>query len=317
MHDRHLRAGIAAALFVLLALAPSAEAQTRRVTRIGVVVAVHVNMSEEDAQSLGGQIGEGLREALVIDVVAGAQATRLLPPNGVGELCVARPECVKDTATRLDADQLLFLVVVRLGKRIQVEPTWTDATGAQSASRDTIVLDAGASAREVFAGAATRLLPDIAVRSKTAPAEGPAPGPGGASGETGPTPPGGAASGGDLVTGPTPQPRSRVHLGTWIAGGVAVAALAAGIGFGLAAKSAESDLEEDGCGDTMRCDTSRIDSLERKALLADVFYGTAAVAAGAAVFIQLTWGTRAEPTPVSLAPTSDGAGAAVTVRGAF
>jgi len=289
------------------------------------VVAVHVNMSEEDARSLGGEIGEGLRDSLVIDVVAGAQATRRLPPGGVGELCVARPECVKDTAARLDADQLLFLVIVRLGKRVQVEPTWTDATGGQSASRDTIVLEAGGSARQVIAGAATRLLPGIAIRTETSPGgesgESGATGatgtasPGGAIGESS-TPPGGTASGGDLVTDPRPAPRRRIHLGTWIAGGVAVAALAGGVGFGLAAKSAESDLADRGCGTTVACE-SDVDSLERKMLLADVFYGTALVAAGAAVFIQLTWGSRAEPPPVSVGPTSDGAGAALHVGGAF
>lgn len=313
MHGRHLRALIAGTA-VLLVASPAVHAQAKRVARVGVVVAVHVNMTEEDARSLGGQIGDGLRDALVIDVVAGAQAARRLPPRGVGELCVARPECVKDTAARLDADQLLFLVVVRLGKRVQVEPTWTDATGAQSASRDTIVLDAGASVREVFAGAATRLLPDIAARSKTSPAGDPdsVPPDDGTAG----TAPSASTTSGDLVTGPAPEPRFHVHPGTWIAGGVAVAALAGGIGFGLAAKSAESELEEDGCGTTSMCADSRIDSLERKMLVADIFYGAAAVAAGAAVFIQLTWGTRTEPTPVSVAPTADG-GAAVTVRTAF
>ncbi|HEU5056308.1 MAG TPA: hypothetical protein VFU21_07275 [Kofleriaceae bacterium] len=310
MHDRHLRAGVGAALIALVALASDAAGQAKRVSRVGVVVAVHVNRTEEEAQALGDQIGAGLRDALVIDVVAGAQAARRLPPKGVGELCVARPECVKDTAQRLDADQLLFLVVVRLGKRVQVEPTWTDATGSQSASRDTIVLEAGAAPREVFAGAATRLLPEIAVRSQGAPPTEPAQ----PTGAADPPPTGGA----DVVAPAPPPPRRRVHPGTWIAGGVAVAALAGGVAFGLAAKSGESDLEDDGCGTEVVCSESRIDSVERKALLADVFYGTAVVAAGAAVFIQLRWGTaRREPAPVSVGPTSDGAGAALHIGGAF
>jgi hypothetical protein len=290
------------------------RAQQKRVSRVGVVVAVHINMSDDDAQALGAEVGEGLRDTLVIDVVAGAQATRRLPPSGVGELCVARPDCVKDTAQRLDADQLLFLTVVRLGKRIQVEPTWTDATGTQTASRDTIVLDAGASPRDTFAGAATRLLPDVAVRSKTAPIEQPTPPTGG---ETPPTgSPAGTAGGGELtVTTPAPAPRRHIHLGTWIAGGVALGALAGGVAFGLSARSAKNDLEEEGCGDTRRCADSRVDSLEKKMLWADVFYATAAISAGAAVFIQLKWGRRAEA-PVSVAPTAEG-GAAVLVHGAF
>lgn len=312
MHGRHLPALIAGAA-ALVAAAPATHAQPKRVSRVGVVVAVHVNLSEEEAQALGDQVGEGLRDALVIDVVAGAQAARRLPPKGVGELCVARPACVKDTAQRLDADQLLFLTVVRLGKRVQVEPTWIDASGTQSASRDTIVLDAGASPRETFAGAATRLLPDITVRSKTAPAEEPTAPPGGEAPSTTPTPP--TTANGD-VTVTAPAPRRRIHLGTWIAGGVALGALAGGVAFGLAARSARNELEDDGCGDTRRCDPSRIDSLENKMLAADVLYATAAVAVGAAVFIQLRWGGRAEPAPVSVAPTADG-GAALLLRARF
>ncbi len=309
MHGRHLRALIAGAAALVVA-APAARAQPKRVSRVGVVVAVHVNMSDDDAQSLGDQIGEGLRDALVIDVVAGAQAARRLPPKGVGELCMARPECVKDTSQRLDADQLLFLTVVKLGKRIQVEPTWTDATGSQTASRDTVVLDAGASARDTFAGAATRLLPDIAVRSKTAPVEEPAPP------TTSETPPAPSTIGGELaVASPAPAPRRRIHLGTWIAGGVALGALAGGVAFGLAAQSAKNDLEEEGCGERVECDDSRVDSLEKKMLAADILYATAALSAGAAVFIQLRWGRRAEPAPVSVAPTPGGA--ALLLRGAF
>lgn len=309
MPVRHLRSLIA--LAALVALAPAARAQTQRVTRVGVVVAVHVNMPAADAALLGDQIGEGLRQSLVIDVVAGSQAARRLPPRGVGELCVARPECVVDTASRLDADQLLFLVVVKLGKRIQVEPTWTDATGTQSASRDTIVLEEGGPpAREAFAAAAARLLPGITARTDS-PGQPVVPAPPAAGAEQpagAPGPSSAAGSAADLA-GPAPAParRFRVHPGTWIAGGVALAALAGGVGFGLAARSAEDELEADGCGDTAVCAGPRIDSLERKMLLADVFYGTALVAAGAAVLIQLRWGGRAEPPPVSVGATSEGA----------
>jgi hypothetical protein len=302
MPYRHLRALIAVA--ALLALAAPAAAQ-KRVPRIGVVVAVHVNMTPDEAQELGAEVGDALRGALLIDVVAGKQAARRLPPEGVGDMCMARPDCVRDTAARLDVDQILFLVVVKLGNRIQFEPTWTDSEGKSSASRDTLAVEIGKEkVSDVFAAAASRLLPDMPPRPATRTAEQPA---------TADPPP---ATSGDVVAPPpvrTDTGRMRIHLGTWIAGGVAVAALAGGVGFGLAAKGAESDLKERECGTTNRCE-SDVDSLEKKMLFADVFYGLAAASAVAAVVIQWRLGRTSEPA-ITAGPTGDGA--AVLLRGRF
>src|SRR5690606_11658628 len=124
LHRHRLRALSAAALALSLLVGAAGARAEDRVTRLGVVVAVQVNMTAEEAEALGAAVGEGLREALVIDVVAGGHAARRLPEGGVGELCVARPDCVRDVAARLGADQLLFLVAVKLGSRVQIEPTW-------------------------------------------------------------------------------------------------------------------------------------------------------------------------------------------------
>ena len=318
------RAAIAAAAAALafLAAAPAARAEDRP-RRVGVVVADQVNISREQAEAIGAALGDGLRDALVIDVIAGAHAARRLPPDGVGELCVTRPDCVRDVAARLDADDLLFVVIVKLGSRVQVDPTWTDRTAQETASREAIVLDRGGQgAREAFAAAAPHLLPGAPRRDRAA--TGPAGAGGSAAGGGGAVGIGGAGGqgGADLVATPaTTAPRGwrRIHTGTGIAGGVAVAALGGGIGFGLAARSDERALEEDGCGTRVTCTPSRIDALERKMLAADLLYGTALVSAAAAVVIQWRLGPTGEPAaaappPVAITAGSDAIGLAVGGR---
>ena len=97
MHLRHLHPVALAAL--LVGVAPGV-ARADDVPRVGVVVAVHVNLNADEASALGGALGAVLRETLVVDVVAGEEAQRRLPDGGVEELCLTRPECVRDIAAR-------------------------------------------------------------------------------------------------------------------------------------------------------------------------------------------------------------------------
>ncbi|HUS63883.1 MAG TPA: hypothetical protein VMZ28_05030 [Kofleriaceae bacterium] len=302
------RAPMIAAAVLLLAAAPRV-ARADDVPRVGVVVAVHVNLNADEASALGGALGVVLREVLVVDVVAGDEAQRRLPEGGVEELCLTRPECVRDIAARLNADQLLFLVAVRLGTRVQIDPTWTNADGSQTVSRDAIVFEKDRPPRDQFMEAAAKLLPDARRR----PPGQPVPPPDTRTADAG----GSAAVDATLASPPVEGERgflARIHTGTWIAGGVAVVALGGGIAFGLSARSADHDLDQRGC-DTMACDPDDVDALERKMLLADVLYGTAVVAAGAAVAIQLVWGGRDdEPPPVAVTGGQGGAGVAYTTR---
>ncbi|HLU65018.1 MAG TPA: hypothetical protein VKZ63_02005, partial [Kofleriaceae bacterium] len=128
---------------------------------------------------------------------------------------------------------------------------------------------------------------------------------------------GGAAVGGGGIAPGEGARGGGIHIGTWIAGGVAVAALAGGVGFGLAARSAESDLEKDGCGTRVTCDEGRIDSLETRMLAADVLYGVAAVSAAAAVVIQWRLGGADEPAPPPVAVTAGPRSIGLAVGGRF
>ena len=266
-----------ASLVVLLAAAGPARAD--ETLRIGVVVATRVNVTEGEADALASRLGDALRDQLIADVVSGPESRRRLPP-ALEEDCVARPACVQDIAERLGADELLFLVVVRLGPRVQIDPTWARPRTRQVASRAALVIeDREQGAVVVFTGAARRLFPEASPR---------------------------------LANLPPPPPATRVsgrHVtrAAAVAGTVSLAALAGGVGLALAARSDYDDLEADGC-DQMACPGAedRVDSMEDKALAADVLFGASAVAAGVAVFLYLGSGGAEEP-PIRVGADSHGA----------
>lgn len=270
---------IIAALALVAALVAGEASARADALRIGVVVATRVNVTEGEADALGGELGDALRDQLTVDVVSGAESRRRLPSGGMPEDCVAKAACVQDVAERLGADELLFLVVVRLGQRVQIDSTWARPRTQQIASRAALVIEDGKeSAPDVFAGAARRLFPEAPVRL--------------------------------VNTGVVAEPRSggrRITRGVTIAGAASLAALAGGIGLALAARSDYDELEADGCA-RMACAGvgDRIDRMENKALAADVLFGASAVAAGVAVVLYLGSGSSEQP-PVSVGADSHGA----------
>lgn len=275
-------AGILTLVAAILAGAATARAET---LRIGVVIATRVNVTEGEADALGSALGDALRDQLVVDVVAGAEARRRLPPT-MAEDCVAQPSCLQDIGERLGADELLFLVVVRIGPRVQIDSTWSRPADGQVASRAAMVLEDGEqSAPALFASRARRLLPGAPVRLASAP-----------------------------LTGERASNR-RITRGVGIAGAVSLAALATGIGLALSARSDYDELEDDGC-DRAACPevNDRVDSMEDKALAADVLFGASAVAAGVAVILYLGSG-GVEESPVRVG--ADPHGAHVWLGGRF
>jgi hypothetical protein len=277
---------VIASIVVLAFLSSASAARAEGVARLGVVVATRVNVTEGEADALASALADALRDKLVTDVVAGADARRRLPTGGAQEDCVARPDCVSDIAERLGADQVLFLVVVRIGPRVQIDSTWARPSTGQVVSRAAMVIEDGKqSAPEVFAAAARRLVPGAELRAVTA--------------------------------APSLPPRRGRHLtrAAVVAGAASLAALAGGIGFALAARSDYDDLEADGC-DQMACAgvDGRVDAMEHKALAADVLFGASAAAAGVAVFLYLGSG-GAEQGPVSV--SADPHGAHVWLGGHF
>jgi hypothetical protein len=282
--------GVAAAALALGS--GSAAADT---PRVGVVVATTVNVSELDADRLAGRLGDALSAKLEVDVIAGADARRRLPPEGVAVDCVARVACVRDVASRLDGDELLFLFVVRIGPRLQIDVTWSDPDIDQVASRNALVLPAvgGEEADKVLTAAPSRLLPHVSPRQPAA-----------------------SAPPELVVTEPPVRSGRRITVPAVVTGVVAAGALATGIGFAVAARQDYNELEEDGCH-RRACPgiDSRVEKMERRALTADILLATAGAAAATSVLLYLFSGDSDSRVEVGAAPSSGGA--AVSVGGVF
>lgn len=255
LHRVHsLSLGLAA--LVCAAWVAEAEAQ-QSPQRIGIVVTTAVNVGDEDADALGSALGHALEEELVVVVTAGAETRRRLPMDGLSDGCVADVACRSDLGQRLDADELLMLVVARVGTRVQVDTTWVDVATGKIASRPVMVLDAGTEPAEAFRDAGSNLLPHIQPRPE--------------------------------ILGPARTMRTgrRMTTGVWIAAGVSAAALAGGATFGALTVTGYRGLEGDGCK-TMACESARIDTLDRNGLATDVLVGVSLLAGVTAAFLYLT-----------------------------
>ncbi len=274
-------------LFLMASLMAGAASARAEALRIGGVVATRVNVTEGEADALGSALGDALRDQLVVDVVAGAEARRRLPAGGMPEDCVAQPTCLQDIGERLGADEVLFLVVVRIGPRVQIDSTWSRPREGQVASRAAMVLEDGEQgAPALFASRSRRLFPEAPVRLASAP-----------------------------LAGERASSRRRITRGVGIAGAVSLAALAGGIGLALAARSDYDELEDDGCAQAACPEVNdRVDSMENKALAADVLFGASAVAAGVAVILYFGSGSG-EESPVRVG--ADPHGAHVWLGGRF
>jgi hypothetical protein len=281
---------------VALALAVgAAPARADHPARVGVLIALEINLRPGEARALSTAIGEALVARLAIDLIAGDDALRRLPPGGVPDACVSEPACLADLGARLAADQLLLFAAVRVGDRLQLDPTWVEVSSGRAVPRPSLEIGAalGADARRALGEAAARLLPDAPVRPTALPAAAP------------------AAALVVPAAGATSSPRGR-HMtrGAWIAAGVGGAALVGGATLGVLALRKQGALEDDGCGTTRACDDGA-DGVARRALIADVLL-VGAAAAGATVG-WLYW--RSDRGEVVVAPTADGAIA--SLAGAF
>lgn len=268
MSDRRLHPLIAAAAVALVAALPG-RASADSAPRIGIAVAVKVNLNKAEVEELSAAFGRALHQRLVVDVVAGGEASRRLPTDGVSESCVVEPACVKDTAQRLTADQILFLVAVRVGNRIQVDSTWMDPVSGKSASRPKVVMVKLKEAEERFADSASLILPEAEVR----------PIPIKASAED--------EQGGSMMVR---QTRRHVTTGAWISAGVGAAALGPAVGFWLATRRQYSECERRPV--ERLCNQSERDAISRNGIISDVSFGVAV--ASAVVFGVLVWQSGGE-----------------------
>jgi hypothetical protein len=283
-HRLHLAliATAGAAAFVAV---PPGRALADKAPRVGVVVSVQVNLNKSEVQKISQALGRALRQRLVVDVVAGPEAIRRLPADGVSESCVVDESCIKDAAQRLSADELLFLVAVRVGNRIQVDSTWVDPANGRSASRPKVVMVKLDEAEERFADAASLILPDAAVRPTQQVSEGADLG-------------GGASA---VVIRTTPR---RMTIPAWVTGGLAVAAAGTSVGFFIVTRNDYGQLEEQ-CGRERNCDSPTWDPLkdkiDRNAITADILAGAAVVSAAATFVLWWTSGGDIERVPVGRA----------------
>ena len=241
--------------------------------RLGVVVAVTVNTRKHEARRLADALGSALLDQLDIDVVAGSEAERRLPPEGVPDTCVVDTACQRDVARRLEADQLLLLAVVRVGARVQLDATWVHVASGRTASRPRILLQDGQRARKVFADAVFELMPDAALRMGGRDGAGRD-----ASGRTAPAAATEIARPASRGRHPTP--------GVWVTGTFGAAALVVSGLFAADALDRHRDLEERGCAE-MACPMADIDAVDARTRIADVLLGVGVVAGVTAVVLYL------------------------------
>ncbi|HKE20432.1 MAG TPA: hypothetical protein VKB80_36405 [Kofleriaceae bacterium] len=279
----------------LAGLALAGGAARADVSRVGVVVASRIQLSERDADAVAGRLGAALRAQLEVEVVAGAEARRLLPARGIPEACVATPDCLRAVADRLRGDELLLLYMVRTGPRLQVDVTWCDPDIGVVINRTSLHLPAlvGPAADRVLAAAPRQLLPHAAPRGDALEV---------AAGSMAP------ARGGRRLTAPV-----------IVTGAVAVGALAGGVGFAVAARAEYNALEDDGCA-RASCPQARrrVDQMDRRALVADILFGTAAAAAATSAVLYLFSSRHGAESRVEVgAAPSPGGGALVSLGGVF
>lgn len=279
----------------MLAIASTARADTRRV---GIVVTVKVNVTAEAATALAGELGEVIRSERPVDVLAGVDVDRRLPAEGVAPNCHAVESCRQDLARRLDADELLMLVIVDVGGKTRIDATWVNIATGKVVTRPAITLTKTSDRRAVFRQAVPRLLPHIAKKK-----------------------PDGGSKIVVVPVGKEERGGRRFTRGTWIATGIAVAAGIAGGVFAISAQGKFSSLEDDNCRVDV-CEPARIDSLDSHALAADVLLGVSLASAvtAAVLYIRSDPGPASEQPPVTRPPVSLvplPGGVAVNVGGRF
>ena len=281
MRNRSLHSGIVIStiLFVAFTLCPT-ESGAETLRRVGIVSTVKINVSDAEAHAISKDLAMVLRKEFAVDVVSGAESERRLPPGGLPDDCVADSACRNDLGRRLQVDELLLLVIVRVGDRIQVDPTWSNVASGEVYSREAIVITKAKPAQKAFADSVDLLMPHLQPRGQSS---NPA-----TSGENGTSANAaqGSATPSDeqvnlgLTNGASNADSRGRHFttGVWVAGGVSAGAFVAATVFALQAKSKHDELSDLGC-DQM-CPKDKVDSLRTTSLTSDVLFGTA-IAAGA------------------------------------
>lgn len=251
--------------------------------KIAIVPGLAVNVDAARVDALSQDLADALTAELLVEAVGGLEVRRRLPVDGLPADCIAKPACITDVARRLDASQLLFIVIVDTGEggAVQIDSTWLDPDSGKSESRPAIDLAPGADPKSRFVAAARGLLPHATARPKAK----------------------------DTIGTMTPAVPRHYTMAAKITTGIAVAGLGVGIGFGLAARSRYKDCDVDAPTAPYEC-SGTYDTIKRRALFADAGFAVAIGGAVATVILIATSGKESrlvvEPHPSGVAVTAIG-----------
>jgi hypothetical protein len=271
---------------VALVLLPRLASADRTRAKVAVVPGIVVNLAPARVDALTQELAEALQAELEVEAIGGVEVRRRLPPAGLPSDCVASEPCIADVARRLDAEQLLFVVMIDTGSSgaIQIDSTWVDPVAHRSGSRPAIDIATIADARSRFAAVAAQLLPDARVRPKPQ-----------------------AASLGRMSE---PVPR-HLALPSYLTAGATLVGLGVGVSFGLEARSRYNACTAQAHSGTA-CSQGRKDAIRRIDLAADAGW---VVAIGGTVATAILYAASGEASHVIVEPVPGGA--AVTASGRF
>lgn len=264
-------------LLSMIAIAGPAVAAADPI-KVAIVPEVEVNLESARVDALAQDLAEALEAELEVDASGGLEVRRRLPPDGLPADCRATPACIADIAKRLDANQLLFVVMADTGG-LQVDSTWIDVATNKQVQRPAIVVGPIPEAKARFVSAARSLLPDAPVRPKP-------------------------KTVGELSTTTRPAVPRHFTRPAMITAGVAVVGAGVGVVFGMRTRSRYNDCEK------ITCSSDARDSIRNNGLVADAGFFLAAAGAVATGILYATSGKEAqiivEPSPTGVALTAVG-----------
>lgn len=244
------------------------------VPQTGLPTAVALQLTSEVAAP------EGALEALVHGLTEAGE-TAVAANFPVDPACPGKPSCIEALLERVGAARALFLVLVGLGADVQIAATRVDEDGLLEDLDPVSVERVELTARLRALGRAWARPPPSEPPSVEVPRPGaalPDARPDAAPDAAPDAGPSGGPEGIDVAPALEGAPSRGPGPAVWVAGGVAVATLAAGASLGIVALDTRSGLSDQGCH-LRACDPARVDALEAQALAADVLLTTAAVSA--------------------------------------
>lgn len=155
-----LSAAMAAPLSATVAAAPLVAAAASPAPRVGVV-AIEVNLGPGEGARISAALGGALADRLVIRPVASDPAIVPFRTEATLPTCLTDRRCLADLGRRMQVDELLVVVAVKVGDALQLDPTWADPATGRLVSRPRLRVGASldGTARAIFRRAAPRLLP--------------------------------------------------------------------------------------------------------------------------------------------------------------